>query len=248
MPSNAPPRYPPNDQLRNLLLLTLYGSPPLKRSVLLARLADRVGLSPADRERTFKDYDGVKESSSDNEVWGTLVSNEFDRLVANGLADREGRGYWKLTSEGSRAAESLSPQTPNAPPVDVEGRPLDDTVRSLAERVSFASFRFLRDSSIARTVKDAAGHVCAVCDRPGIPLADGRLYAEAHHVHPLSSGGPDAVDNMVCVCPSCHAALDYLAMPLPDDIRQRVPTLSAEAVEYHNARARSDWQPPQPAR
>lgn len=34
-------------------------------------------------------------------------------------------------------------------------------------------------------------------------------YAEGHHLHPLGEGGPDIRENILIVCPKCHADLDY---------------------------------------
>lgn len=30
------------------------------------------------------------------------------------------------------------------------------------------------------------------------------MSADVHHIKPLSSGGPDLKDNMICLCPNCH--------------------------------------------
>lgn len=66
-----------------------------------------------------------------------------------------------------------------------------------------------RNPVFARFVKDAAGHVCAVCGAPGFAKARGGKYAEAHHKEHVAVGGVDAPSNMICVCPTCHAVLHY---------------------------------------
>lgn len=38
-------------------------------------------------------------------------------------------------------------------------------------------------------------------------LCGSRRCLEAHHIIPVSVGGPDSIDNMIVVCGSCHAKL-----------------------------------------
>ena len=33
---------------------------------------------------------------------------------------------------------------------------------------------------------------------------DGKPYCEVHHITPLSDGGLDVIENVVCLCPSHH--------------------------------------------
>lgn len=30
------------------------------------------------------------------------------------------------------------------------------------------------------------------------------MSADVHHIHSLSSSGPELSENMVCICPTCH--------------------------------------------
>lgn len=73
----------------------------------------------------------------------------------------------------------------------------------LAARV--VEVRYIRDRNVSDWVIDRAGGYCELCKTPGpfLDLSD-RLYLEAHHIHFLSKGGPDVVENVVALCPNCH--------------------------------------------
>lgn len=61
-----------------------------------------------------------------------------------------------------------------------------------------------RDALVRNMVLErAAGH-CEFCEAPGFRTRDGRLYAETHHVVPLSEDGADRVWNVVALCPNHH--------------------------------------------
>lgn len=69
---------------------------------------------------------------------------------------------------------------------------------------------------IGSIAKRRAGWECQICDALGQPAVgfqkrNGGLYAEAHHVVPVSSGdvGTLAFANVICVCASHHRQLHY---------------------------------------
>jgi len=104
------------------------------------------------------------------------------------------------------------------------------------ERAQRTVARIIRDSTLARQVKEQAEYRCQVCGEPPIELPDGSLYAEAHHVKPLSKGGPDVEENIVCVCPGCHVKLDYGTIPLThENLGEGTGSpVGVRFVEYHN--------------
>lgn len=68
-----------------------------------------------------------------------------------------------------------------------------------------ADVRYSRDRKVSDWVIGQAGGTCELCKAAG-PFRDlsDRLYLEAHHIHFLSKGGPDVVENVVALCPNCH--------------------------------------------
>jgi hypothetical protein len=107
------------------------------------------------------------------------------------------------------------------------------------DRVPSHGYRILRDTATASAIKELHCHRCQVCNRAALRLADGRPYAEAHHLKPLGSphDGPDVAGNIICVCPNCHALLDYFAIPL-DPFRLGSAAehrVEQEYVQYHNS-------------
>lgn len=104
-------------------------------------------------------------------------------------------------------------------------------------RVLTTVSRVIRDTALARRVKELHDFRCQICGHT-LELADGSFYAEAHHIRPLGSphDGPDRLDNLVCVCPNHHVELDYrLKKLLLSDLGTvEEHKLSAIHVDYHN--------------
>ena len=69
--------------------------------------------------------------------------------------------------------------------------------------------RTIRNTTIAKEVKELHDHRCQVCgDRRE---RDDSGYAEAHHIHPLGAEppGPDQKQNILILCPNHHADFDF---------------------------------------
>lgn len=100
------------------------------------------------------------------------------------------------------------------------------------EKVEQHLYRVLRDTVLARIVKEKNHYECEICNDT-LKLKDGRLYAEAHHLKPLGRphDGPDVRENIICVCPNDHVRLDYGAIAL--DIHD-LSGVGKEYVDYHN--------------
>jgi hypothetical protein len=118
------------------------------------------------------------------------------------------------------------------------------------ERVETTTYRILRDTERARSLKALHKYLCQVCQVP-MKLPDGTLYAEAHHIRPLGGeyDGPDIWPNMLCVCPNCHALLDLHAIELKLDQIYRAPghVIGTEYVDHHNDIFRAKWATGSPA-
>jgi hypothetical protein len=98
------------------------------------------------------------------------------------------------------------------------------------DRVRREVLRIVRDSTHSRTVKEENDYECQICGET-LRLANGDLYAEAHHVHPLGECGEDTPANIMCVCPNHHALLDYGAIPLDSE---EIEGVGRKYIEYHN--------------
>ena len=74
---------------------------------------------------------------------------------------------------------------------------------------AFASVqRIVRNTAVTEWVKDLYAATCQVCGET-IHTAAG-AYAEGAHLRPVGSPhhGPDAVENVLCLCPNDHVRLD----------------------------------------
>lgn len=111
-------------------------------------------------------------------------------------------------------------------------------IKKPPKKVQFTTYRILRDTVLARDVKEIYKHKCQVCHQDALKLADGSSYAEAHHIQPLGSphGGLDVPENIICVCPNCHVLLDYGAMKINASrlLICRGHTLEQKYIDYHN--------------
>lgn len=97
--------------------------------------------------------------------------------------------------------------------------------------------RIVRDSPLARRIKSLHNNNCQVCGTT-LMLLGNESYAEAHHIKPLGADheGPDVAENIICVCPNCHAKLDLCAIQLQRSTLKFVPQhhIDDEYIDYHN--------------
>lgn len=112
-------------------------------------------------------------------------------------------------------------------------------------RVEMTTYRVLRDSEVARRVKEMYGYACQVCGHV-LRLPDGKLYAEAHHIQPLGGDhkGHDVPENVLCVCPNHHAELDLGLWDI-EVKKLRVVAghkIGPEYVRHHNTVVRKRWK------
>ena len=85
------------------------------------------------------------------------------------------------------------------------------------DKVESYTTRVIRDTLVSETVKEIHQHFCQTCstriERPG------GAYAQAAYIRPLGRphNGPDTIDNILCLCPNCHALFDGWAFAIEDD-------------------------------
>jgi len=116
-----------------------------------------------------------------------------------------------------------------------EGEPVGDDVPVPPDHVEFTSTRYVRDTAISEEVKRIHNWTCQICGETVI-VANGRRYAEGHHVRPLNAGGLDIQANILCLCPNHHVACDYGGIRLELGLLRRSPQhqISQESIDYHN--------------
>ena len=87
--------------------------------------------------------------------------------------------------------------------------PLGSVSKNASQRVEYISTRIVRDTKLAKKVKEMYGYCCQVCGIQ-IDLPSGNKYAEGAHIRPLGMphNGPDAIENLLCLCPNHHLMFD----------------------------------------
>ena len=86
-------------------------------------------------------------------------------------------------------------------------------------RVEATVSRVVRDTAVTREVKRLHRFRCQMCgDRVETPSGP---YAEAAHIRPLGRphDGPDRLANVLCLCPTHHAAFDLYGVGVAEDGR-----------------------------
>lgn len=86
------------------------------------------------------------------------------------------------------------------PPVFVDQFSLSDS--PLKREVT--SSTYVRSEEVRNSVLQRASGVCECCGNRGFVTGAGEIFLETHHVIPLSEDGPDAVWNVVALCPNDH--------------------------------------------
>ena len=104
-------------------------------------------------------------------------------------------------------------------------------------RIETTTFRILRDTRVAISVKELHNYECQLCGLT-INLPNGKRYAEAHHIRPLGGGheGDDQPSNVLCLCPNHHAHCDYGVVKLDPSEMNSVAghSVAPENIDYHN--------------
>ena len=135
------------------------------------------------------------------DLLGKLGETRSERLID---AERARRMQPALTPEWENASPDL-PLVPGRALADVQE---EQYVQDLAEfkNVKITEGRsYVRDQFLAREVKEAAGYICQVCFDHLNDRAMARRFLHAHHIEPLADRGADTRENLVALCPSCHA-------------------------------------------
>lgn len=154
-----------------------------------------------------------------------------------------GKGIWGLRemAEFTPPSREIPPELNTSEFVDVpfDGSNLGVTATGSESpgRVRAETYRILRDTKLARQVKLLHRSRCQICGY-AIEMADGRRYAEAHHVIPLGGvhKGPDTPSNILVLCPNHHAEMDMGLMKLDRQILRIAEghELSQDSIDYHN--------------
>ncbi len=175
-----------------------------QRDNLLDALADRLGLTQEERERTTE--------GGDKNQWRSTVEFSREKLVDLHDAIEKGeRGIWQLSTEGWRLTEDppaewmesfdawreerkeLRPDDAPDPPERPSGL-FEERLEQMRESLEVEvheTLRLARNSALVRALKEEYDYRCQLCDPEDpdcspIPMEDGRHYVEVHHIEGLA--------------------------------------------------------------
>ncbi len=107
-----------------------------------------------------------------------------------------------------------------------------------AARTEVRVNRIIRDTAIIQRLKTLHNGQCQRCNLR-LDLPDGSAYSEGHHLKPLGKPhfGPDVPENVLILCPHCHALLDVAAVHIDmKEIRLHPQhPVDQQFIIYHNA-------------
>jgi len=168
----------------------------------------------------------LKEHGSEN-LLSKLGETRIERLIAE---ERARRSQPLLSPE----FQSSSDDEPLVP-----GMPLDDvaTDQYVQDRLEYQNKRihevcsFVKDRQLASEAKRKAKYRCRACGGAlGDPTKASR-YVQAHHVEPLSEGGSDTADNLLVLCPNCHAKMHAGVIKATRDEHGGIHVISTDRPE-----------------
>lgn len=84
-------------------------------------------------------------------------------------------------------------------------------------RIETTIQRIVRDTILCRKIKELYEFKCQIC-KNRIETSSG-FYAEAAHIKPLGAphNGPDAIENLLCLCPNHHVMFDFGGFSILDN-------------------------------
>jgi len=119
------------------------------------------------------------------------------------------------------------------------GTPEASDLTSPSQKVETTTYRILRDTKLARTIKALHHNRCQICGTR-IELPNGNGYSEAHHIQPLGSphNGPDVAGNILVLCPNHHVMCDYgvIELNIAKIRTHQNHSLNSKYITYHNTR------------
>ncbi|WP_370422187.1 HNH endonuclease [Streptomyces sp. QH1-20] len=74
------------------------------------------------------------------------------------------------------------------------------------------------DGSAVRKLKQWYQDRCQICGTVLVLPPPRHRSSEAAHIRAREDGGPDVVENLLCLCPNCHTRFDAGALVLTDDL------------------------------
>lgn len=116
---------------------------------------------------------------------------------------KSGYRIWRF-----RLVRDDAPETENPPGQPAPGGNEDSRYSTVQ--------RLVRNTAVTQWVKERHDFVCQICG--GRLLTSSGAYAEGAYIRPRGRphGGPDAIENVLCLCPNDHVRLDRGVLVISD--------------------------------
>ncbi|MGN7178154.1 HNH endonuclease [Cytobacillus sp. SAFR-174] len=150
------------------------------------------------------------------EVWATRYDSMW-RIKNDQEAWKENLQFTKDYNDFSAIYEKFSKMKLEY----FKGIPLKQLKQDLLEQQSKAKVNrggiqtsiYNRNVFIKEFARKVANGICQLCENKA-PFLDkhGQPFLEVHHIHYLSKGGNDSIDNVIALCPNCHRKIHQLEL------------------------------------
>lgn len=141
-------------------------------------------------------YNSMWQIKSDQQAWRKSLEYEYEKFFHDIYKD-----YCNLRQ---KYFDSLSIKHLTEKLINLEYK--ENKKLNVKKTIAYSRSVYIRE--FARRVSNG---VCQLCDKDA-PFHDthGQPFLEVHHIHYLSSGGSDTMDNVIALCPNCHRKIHHL--------------------------------------
>ena len=207
-------------QTKNGVVSKLPGSPVVEVAMLIGRAVPGV----FNKVMNFRnlDPDDPRKGMSAGGQMTAEVWNEFYRPEENSLdmtlLESEFARLWHKPKTSAPISDAKTTAQKSIETADrlTKTKTLQDLEQAVTARTKLMAAKptkkratatvFERDPWLIALRKARVGSQCEVpdCAYPPFPAKEGTFYCEVHHIVPLSDGGSDTLENMICLCPAHH--------------------------------------------
>ena len=191
-----------------------------------------IAINERDRLQRFdlesRGSDSTPATLWERQLYRTSTVHQFKSMLCHsGILTTKGRERANLefSTDCDKFMWALTPEfreSTGESPVEViqkgERPDIEEQTRDMVSpsRTETTTSRIIRNTPLVKALKAEYDYHCQVC-RDRRKRSSNKYYAEGHHLHPLGENGPDRRENIVIVCPTCHADLDYGMMFIDPD-------------------------------
>ncbi len=182
-----------------------------------------IGGSGKSSEVVFRAIEKITVDKKESSLNKTKLKNQIERakghLSKYGYIYSNPIGVWNLTGKNWESG-IFSSQNYNETKDKFDAQYITDeelikrvkqSINNVVKTTQITTNIYKRNHYVTQFARRKAKGTCQLCEETA-PFNDreGRPYLETHHIVWLSAGGDDSAENVVALCPNCHAKMHIL--------------------------------------